>query len=87
MASDWNRFTSKIFKEGRTKHGKSYSFKQALQDASDRKGEMKTMGPAAAATDFKKSKKSKKSRKSMQKSKKSKGKTRKNHKNHKNHKN
>ena len=83
MASDWNRFTSKIFKEGRTKHGKSYSFKQALQDASDRKGEMKTMGPAAA-TDFKKSKKS---RKSMQKSKKSKGKTRKNHKNHKNHKN
>ena len=85
MASDWNRFTSKIFKEGRTKHGKSYSFKQALQDASDRKGEMKTMGPAASvAPDFKKSKKSKKSRKSMQKSKKSKGKTRKNHKNHKN---
>ena len=81
MASVWNRFTSKIFKEGRAKHGKGYSFKQALKDASDRKGEMKTMGPVvAAAPDFKKSKKSKKSRKSMKKSNKSKGKTRKNHK-------
>jgi hypothetical protein len=32
MASDWNRFTSKIFKEGRAKYGKGYSFKQALKD-------------------------------------------------------
>jgi hypothetical protein len=75
MASDWNRFTSKIFKEGRAKHGKSYSFKQALKEASDRKGEMGKMGTAAAST---------KSRKSMRKSKKSMGKarksTRKNHK-------
>ena len=78
MASDWNRFTSKIFKEGRAKHGKSYSFKQALEDASVRKGEMKKLGPAEVGV-------SKKSRKSMRKSKKSKGKkskgkTRKNHK-------
>ena len=69
MASDWNRFTSKIFKEGRAKHGKSYSFKQALKEASDRKGEMGKMGTAADV--------STKSRKSMRKSKKSRGKARK----------
>jgi hypothetical protein len=68
MASDWNRFTSKIFKEGRAKHGKSYSFKQALKEASDRKGEMGKMGTTDVST---------KSRKSMRKSKKSRGKARK----------
>jgi len=40
MASQWNLFVKKIFHEGRNKN-KTYSFKQALKDASKRKGEMK----------------------------------------------
>ena len=35
----WNDFVKKIYHEGHNKD-KSYSFKQALQDSSRRKGEM-----------------------------------------------
>lgn len=35
----WNMFVKKVFHEGKSKN-KSYSFKQALKDASKRKGEM-----------------------------------------------
>jgi hypothetical protein len=41
MASTWNLFVKKIYHEGRGKN-KNYSFKQALKDASKRKGEMST---------------------------------------------
>ena len=37
--SQWNVFVKKIYHEGRSKHA-NYSFKQALTDASRRKGEM-----------------------------------------------
>lgn len=39
--SQWNMFVKKIYHEGRAKN-KNYSFKQALTDASKRKGEMGT---------------------------------------------
>ena len=42
-ASPWNLFVKKIYGEGHS-HNSSYSFKQALKDASRRKGEMKNMG-------------------------------------------
>jgi hypothetical protein len=35
----WNLFVKKVYHQGRSKN-KHYSFKQALQDASKRKGEM-----------------------------------------------
>jgi len=35
----WNIFVKKIFREGKTKNS-SYQFKDALRDASKRKGEM-----------------------------------------------
>ena len=60
--SSWNIFVKKIYQEGRAK-SKEYSFKQALTDASKRKGEMgssTTMGTKK----MRKSKKSK-SRRSM----------------------
>ena len=47
--SEWNKFTSKIFKEGRSKHGKAYSFRRALQDASKRKHEMSKAGGSGVA--------------------------------------
>lgn len=37
--SAWNMFVKKIYEEGRRKSS-NYSFKQALSDASRRKGEM-----------------------------------------------
>ena len=37
--SQWNVFVKKIYHEGHSKN-KNYSFKQALTDASKRKGEM-----------------------------------------------
>jgi hypothetical protein len=49
----WNDFVKKIYHEGHNKD-KSYSFKQALQDASKRKGEM---GSSSSASSSKKSKK------------------------------
>ena len=39
--SAWNIFVSKVFKEGKAKN-KSYQFRDALKDASARKGEMGT---------------------------------------------
>ena len=60
--SSWNIFVKKIYQEGKAKN-KDYSFKQALTDASKRKGEMgssTTMGTKK----MRKSKKSK-SRRSM----------------------
>jgi hypothetical protein len=56
MASAWNLFVKKIYHEGHNKD-KSYSFKQALQDASKRKSEM---GSSKAAPMGKRTKKSKK---------------------------
>lgn len=53
----WNDFTKKIFEEGRKKNP-DYRFKDALKDASARKGEM---GKAVAPGDTS-SKKSRKSR-------------------------
>ena len=56
----WNDFVKKIYHEGHNKD-KSYSFKQALQDASKRKGEM---GSSSSSSSSKKSrKKGKKSKK------------------------
>jgi hypothetical protein len=59
----WNDFVKKIYHEGHNKD-KSYSFKQALQDASKRKGEMGSSSASSSASSSKKSrKKSKKSKK------------------------
>ena len=55
--SQWNIFVKKIYQEGHAKN-KDYSFKQALTDASKRKGEM----GSSSATGTKKTKKSMKSR-------------------------
>ena len=63
--SAWNDFVKKIYHEGHNKNP-SYSFKQALQDASKRKGEMGSVKPAAS----KKMKKSKKSKKGGRKTRK-----------------
>lgn len=41
--SAWNMFVKKIYHEGHKKNS-NYSFKQALTDASKRKGEMGAMG-------------------------------------------
>jgi len=41
--SAWNMFVKKIYHEGHRKNS-NYSFKQALSDASKRKGEMGSMG-------------------------------------------
>ena len=60
----WNDFVKKIYHEGHNKD-KSYSFKQALQDASKRKGEMGSSSSSSASASS-----SKKSRKKGKKSKK-----------------
>jgi hypothetical protein len=39
MLSEWNKFVSKVYKEGKSKNA-NYKFKDALRDASRRKGEM-----------------------------------------------
>ena len=57
--SQWNIFVKKIYHEGHSKN-KDYSFKQALSDASKRKGEM----GSSSAMGTKKTKQSK-SRRSM----------------------
>ena len=61
----WNDFVKKIYHEGHNKD-KTYSFKQALQDASKRKGEMGSSSSASASA----SGPAKKSRKKGKKSKK-----------------
>lgn len=63
----WNDFVKKIYHEGHNKD-KSYSFKQALQDASKRKGEMGSSSASSASSYTSSS--SKKSKKRGRKSKK-----------------
>jgi hypothetical protein len=48
-ASPWNMFAKKVYEEGHSKDS-DYSFKQALKDASKRKGEMKNSSPVAMGT-------------------------------------
>jgi hypothetical protein len=55
MPSAWNMFVKKIYEEGKAKDS-NYEFKQALMDASKRKGEM------GSASGVKKQKTAKKSR-------------------------
>jgi len=64
----WNDFVKKIYHEGHKKD-KNYSFKQALQDGSKRKGEM---GSSASSSKMSKSK-GKKSKKMKKMSKMTKG--------------
>ena len=59
----WTDFVSKIYHEGHNKNS-SYSFKQALKDASKRKGEM-GMSKSMKSNKNMKSMKSNKSRKNM----------------------
>jgi hypothetical protein len=56
--SNWNIFVKKIYAEGKAKNP-NYEFKQALEDASKRKSEMKNH----SASGVKHAKSSKKSRK------------------------
>jgi hypothetical protein len=57
MPSAWNMFVKKVYEEGKAKDS-NYKFKQALVDASKRKGEM----GSASSTVVKKGKTAKKSR-------------------------
>jgi hypothetical protein len=68
MPSAWNMFVKKIYEEGK-KANPDYDFKQALKDASKRKGEMGSMSSNVMSKSMKKSKTMKKS-KSMKKGKK-----------------
>ena len=52
MANEWTLFVKKIYKEGKAKNP-DYKFKQALVEASKRKGEM---GSSASSSSIKKSK-------------------------------
>ena len=65
--SDWNIFVKKVYTEGKAKNP-NYEFKQALEDASKRKSEMKHSSSAASGVRTKTSKKSRKSRKSRSRS-------------------
>jgi hypothetical protein len=59
MLSDWNKFVSKIYKEGKSKNS-NYKFKDALKDASARKGEMgKTETESVAIRPYKSKRNSK----------------------------
>jgi hypothetical protein len=42
--SSWNIFVKKVYREGKNSNSK-YAFKDALRDASKRKGEMGTSSP------------------------------------------
>ena len=53
----WNKFVKKVYSEGKSKNS-SYSFQEALKDASKRKSEMGATPAAAAARGTKKSRKS-----------------------------
>jgi hypothetical protein len=54
--SAWNMFVKKIYHEGHKKNS-NYSFKQALSDASKRKGEMGSMTSKKSRKTNKKSRK------------------------------
>jgi hypothetical protein len=56
--SPWNVFVKKVYREGKAKNA-NYEFKDALKDASKRKGEM---GSASSMTKKMKKSRSKKSR-------------------------
>lgn len=65
----WTDFVSKIYHEGHNKNS-SYSFKQALKDASKRKGEMGSMSKSNKSKSHKsKSHKNMKNKSQMKKSK------------------
>jgi hypothetical protein len=57
MLSEWNKFVSKIYQEGKKKNS-NYKFKDALSDASARKGEMGKSGPGMGSVGMKTSRKS-----------------------------
>ncbi len=57
MLSEWNKFVSKIYQEGKKKNS-NYKFKDALRDASARKGEMGKSGPVMGSVGSKSSRKS-----------------------------
>ena len=59
MPTAWNMFVKKVYEEGKAKDP-NYAFKNALKDASKRKGEM---GHSASASGVKKSKSHKKTMK------------------------
>jgi alpha-D-ribose 1-methylphosphonate 5-triphosphate synthase subunit PhnG len=65
--SSWNLFVKKIYAEGKAKNP-NYKFKQALADASSRKGEMKNSSssvmsePGEKKTKKRRSKKQKKTK-------------------------
>jgi len=52
--SSWNIFVSKVFKEGKAKN-KNYKFRDALKDASARKGEMGSMSTGTSSKSMGKS--------------------------------
>ncbi len=79
--SDWNIFVKKIYTEGKAKDS-NYEFKQALQDASKRKSEMKHSMSSKTAKKNRRSISSRRSRSrsaSMAGGKKTKSKSRKHH--------
>ena len=63
--SDWNIFVKKIYNEGKAKNS-NYEFKQALEDASKRKSEMKHS--SASGVKSKTTKKNRSSRRSRSRS-------------------
>ena len=65
--SDWNIFVKKVYTEGKAENP-NYEFKQALEDASKRKSEMKHSSSASGVKKAKTAKKSRKSRKSRSRS-------------------
>ena len=54
-ATPWNLFVKKIYREGKAKNS-NYAFKDALKDASKRKGEMGSHGDHHATKKHSKSK-------------------------------
>lgn len=59
--SDWNIFVKKIYAEGKAKNS-NYEFKQALEDASKRKSEMKHHSVSASGVKKHKRNKSRRGR-------------------------
>jgi len=64
MLSEWNKFVQKVYREGKQKNP-NYKFKDALSDASARKGEMGKPGMGSVGM---KPMKSRRSRKAARKS-------------------
>jgi hypothetical protein len=60
--SSWNLFVKKVYSEGKSKD-KNYSFKQALTDASKRKGEMGRSSSSESTSMSKKQSRKQKSKK------------------------